>query len=152
MAGKEDQRCLHKRCWEFKHYPQYNSNTRSKAVNERTDFEWFKRVKRGRCRMLVPINPYARGSEGFREFKKLENKLSFDSFGDWPKDWDLFHRSEISIQFVQYAAFKYVFNHETNQSEKKWYIDVKEAACYMGPKLDSSHINHYNTYHNEDLA
>jgi hypothetical protein len=23
MIGKEDQRCLHKRCWNFKHYTQY---------------------------------------------------------------------------------------------------------------------------------
>lgn len=132
MKGRSDQSCTHKKCWEFAKYPQYNSSSKGKTIEMRTDFYQFKKYRKGKGFFVIAINPFETGTAERSAFKKFEKLTYLNVFGEWPGNRDVFDRSEISIEFVQYAVFKYYNNPLTRATEKQWSIDVKEAAVYMG--------------------
>lgn len=135
MNGRADQACKHKKCWEYAKYPQFNSGSKAITIDARIDFTHFKKYRKGRGYFILALNPYQPGTAERSGFKKFEKISYLDVFGEWPDDRDLFDRSEIGIEFVQYAVFKYFNNPLTRATEKQWSIDVKEAAVFIGSIL-----------------
>jgi hypothetical protein len=121
IKGKENSSCQHKRCANYTTHPDVCGAKRGPAIEARKDFGTYNKIIGHSADWIMAENPYEPGTEEREEFEWFrQGQTELTVHGEWPSNRMTFHRSEVSVEFVEF--------------EDKWrkLIDVEEAAVYVG--------------------